>query len=150
MELLVSISCLSDVLDALANHNNDRCNPDLSLPVTFRFTPRRHVRDSSNNQNCLHAHCDLCHRSVKDSESGNRSLSRVSRLPVLSTNNDTSVIHKSSDGLKVSVHTSDGTCRCASEEHPMSRLADKPHELNFEDRPGGGEMSSFESLEAAV
>lgn len=45
--LLVSILCLSDVLDALANHNNDRCNPDLSLSVTFRFIPRRHVRDSS-------------------------------------------------------------------------------------------------------
>ena len=44
---------------------------------------------------------------------------------MVSTNKDTVVIHKPFDGLKVSVHTAD-------EEHPMSQLADKPHELGFE------------------
>ena len=51
---------------------------------------------------------------------------RSSRLA--SANKDTrhTVVHIPPGGLEVSVHT-------AYEEHPMSRLADKPHGLGFED-----------------
>jgi hypothetical protein len=114
--------CETDVHDALASNNDNRCNSDISLSVTFRFTPQ-HVRDSFYS-NRLRAHCSLCHRSANDYESGNPSWQRSSRL--VSTNKDTAVVHIPSDRLEVSVHTT-------YEEHPMSHLADKPHELGFED-----------------
>ena len=66
----------------------------------------------------------LCHRSANDFESGNPSWQRSSRL--VSTNKDTAVVHIPSDRLEVSMHTT-------HEEHPMSHLADKPHELGFGD-----------------
>ncbi|KAI0281025.1 hypothetical protein BGY98DRAFT_960589 [Russula aff. rugulosa BPL654] len=61
---------------------------------------------------------------ANDSETGNASRQRSSHLA--STNKDTPVVHITSDRLEVSVHTS-------YEEHPMSQLADKPHELGSED-----------------
>jgi len=68
----------------------------------------------------------VCHRSVNDSSRpGNPSWLRGSRL--VSTNKDIiAVVHIPSDQLEVSMHTT-------HEEHPMSNLADKPHELGFED-----------------
>ena len=114
--------CETDVHDALASCNDNRCNSDISLSFTFCFTSQ-HVRDKFYS-NCLNAHCGLCHRSANDSETGNASRQRSSRLA--STNKDTPVVHITSDRLEVSVHTS-------YEEHPMSQLADKPHELGSED-----------------
>ncbi|KAF8499724.1 hypothetical protein F5888DRAFT_105756 [Russula emetica] len=83
-----------------------------------------------------------------DSESGNTSQKRSSRL--VSTNKDTAVVHIPLDRLEVSVRT-------AYEEHPMSKLADKPHELGVqdntdtEDREGEGEkMSTLSSVGVVV
>ncbi|KAF8499722.1 hypothetical protein F5888DRAFT_105780 [Russula emetica] len=82
------------------------------------------------------------------SESGNTSESRQRSSRFVSTNKDTAVVHIPSDRLEVSVHT-------AYEEHPISKLADKPHELGFEDNTDtedreGEKMSTLSSVVGAA
>jgi hypothetical protein len=74
--------------------------------------------------NCIRAHCGLCHHSVNDSEPDNASWQRG----LVSTYKDAAVVHIPIDRLEVSVHTN-----TTNEEHAMSKPADKPHELGFED-----------------